>query len=203
MKYLKLFENFNEEPNIEDAKWIVISHLGEVEEVEIEPKWNAKGLIKFELQEKPSEEQIKKCTEHLKTEDFFFIINDIDNLSWFESIEAQLNLKDRQCIVGIGKIEEYAFNWLNNNFSDLKRVEKYNRFYYTDQEGKPVFCYYPNDERCEIDFRRIWIFIKYYLLIDSKQTKEIISEWLEKIYKLKGKKPQSLDFHNTTITASI
>ena len=34
MKYIKLFENFNND-TLEDAKWIVISHLGEVKEVEI------------------------------------------------------------------------------------------------------------------------------------------------------------------------
>lgn len=66
MKYIKLFENFNNDL-LEDAKWIVISHLGEVKEVKI----NAKNLLLFELSEEPSEEQIDKCREHLKEEGFF------------------------------------------------------------------------------------------------------------------------------------
>ena len=91
MKYIKLFENFNE-PDILDAKWIVISHLGELENVEINPKWNAKNLLSFELNEEPTKEQIIKCREHLNDEGFF------------------LRIDSKFTIVGIGETLEEKIN---------------------------------------------------------------------------------------------
>ena len=88
MKYLKLFENFNE-LDIQDAKWIVISHLGEVEEIEIDPKWNAKNLFEFELQEIPTKEQIESCIEHLEQEVVKDWLSNTYNLK-VDSVEANV-----------------------------------------------------------------------------------------------------------------
>ena len=110
MKYIKLFENFNEELDIYDAKLIVISHLGEVKEVKIDSKWNAKDILKLELLEEPTDDQIEDCEKHLFPEDeekgFF--------LHW---------VMENKVVVGIGRsIEDYCISWLNSNYSGMEAV---------------------------------------------------------------------------------
>ena len=119
MKYIKLFENFNEEPDMYDALQIVITHLGEVEEVEIDSKWNAKDILRLELLEAPTHDQIKSCKKHLFPEDekegFFLYMTGTD---W-----SEVN-KNVSVIVGVGSsFEEWVNNWLNDNFGNLKRIE--------------------------------------------------------------------------------
>ena len=74
MKHIKLFENFNEEPDMYDALQIVITHLGEVDEDEINPIWG-KDILKLELREKPTKDQIKSCEEHLRGWDEGFFLH--------------------------------------------------------------------------------------------------------------------------------
>ena len=171
MKYIKLFENFNE-PDIQDAKWIVISHLGEVEKIEIDPKWNAKNLLSFELNEEPSKEQIDKCTEHLNDEGFF------------------LSTNNDICIVGIGNtIKEYCINWLNENFSDMDVVQSkdkpgYILYRYVGKNN--ILVYYKKNEDVYINYNKIWSFFESYFSMEDKEIQELTEEWLSEAYNLKG-----------------
>jgi hypothetical protein len=167
MKHLKLFENFNN-IDIDDAKWIVISHLGEVEE--IDPKWNAENFLKLELSEEPTKEQILSCEGHLKEEGFFLFID-----------------KD-MCIIGVGNsIKEACINWLDENYGDLEKV------YSKTEEGAIIYRYEPKQNM--IFYKKSTILVAYIhikiwkfltnLYLSNEQKKEIIKEWLSKTYNLK------------------
>jgi hypothetical protein len=177
MKYLKLFENFNE-PDIQDAKWIVISHLGELENVEIDPKWNAKNLLSFELNEEPTKEQIEKCREHLNDEGFF-----LDDPGF-------INTNNDICIVGTGNsLKEYCINWLNDNFSDMDVVQSkdkpgYILYRYVDKNN--ILVYDKKNEYVYINYNKIWSFFENYFSMESEEIQELTQEWLSEAYNLKG-----------------
>jgi hypothetical protein len=170
MKYIKLFENFNEDLNIEDAKWIIISHLGEVKEIEIDPKWNAKELIMFKLNKRSTEEQIESCREHLKEEGFF------------------LYTKKKKCVVGIGNsVKEYCINWLNDNYSNMEVVAS------KDYPGCFLYRFEPNDNILFyrnkfndflVRYDKIWLFFIEYFGLEEQEIKEITKEWISETYNL-------------------
>ena len=168
MKHLKLFENFKN-IDIDDAKWIVISHLGEVEEVEIDTKWNAKNFLKFELIEEPAKEQIEKCREHLNEEGFFLFID-----------------KD-MCIVGVGNsIKEACINWLDENYGDLEKVDSKNHegaIIYRYETGDNIIFHQRSDAYIHND--KIWKFLNLVLHLNKSKKQEVIKEWLSKTYNLK------------------
>jgi hypothetical protein len=174
MKYIKLFENFDGGTHIEDAKWIVISHLGELEEIEIDPKWNAKNLFEFELQKIPTEEQIEKCRQHLREEGFFLDINE-------NSIAG---------ITGVGKsLKDYYINWLNENFSNMDIFESKDRpgfilYRYVAKDN--VFIYDKKNAEVYINYNKIWSFFESYFSMEYKEIQELTEEWLSEAYNLKG-----------------
>jgi hypothetical protein len=180
MKYIKLFENFNENLKIEDAKWIIISHLGEVKEVEINPKYNAKNLLMFELLEEPTDDQIKNCREHLFPEDeekgFF-----LDDPYTDEDFKVY-------CLVGIGKtIKEYCINWLNDNFSNMEAVPSKNfpnTVLYRHDLKDNVLLYDKTNNKVYVNYRKIYAFFEYYFGLDEKEILDITLEWVKQNVRL-------------------
>ena len=171
MKYIKLFENFNE-PDIQDAKWIVIRYLGELETIEIDPKWNAKNLLMFNLLEEPTSEQIESCREHLNDEGFF------------------LSTNNDICIVGIGNsVKDYCINWLNDNFSDMDVVQSkdkpgYILYRYVGKNN--ILVYDKKNALVYINYNKIWSFFKRCFSMGDKEIQELTEEWLREAYNLKG-----------------
>ena len=190
MKYIKLFENFNE-PDIQDAKWIVISHLGEVEKIEIDPKWNAKNLLSFELNEEPTKEQIDKCREHLNDEGFF------------------LRIYSKFTIVGIGEtLEECVTKWLDDNFGNLKRIDYGTTAFFTEDHNltkidvtdiprSVIFYTDPvslSHTFTKVNLSKLWQFLDHDLFLNRDQIRDILKNWIEKTYGLKDIPP--LDWAN-------
>ena len=188
MKHIKLFENFNEEPDIYDALHIVITHLGEVKEVEIDPKWNDNSLIKLNRLEKRHHTEVRLCEEHLIAEGFFLYM-------------PPNRVTGDFIIVGIGNsLEDYCINWLNNRFGDLKEIKQTlnisdNRIgpktFYIDKNNKPLFYFYKSLEAIEgslktyyISSDEIYLFFKE--ILDPHQTPSAIDKmtkkWLEEKY---------------------
>jgi hypothetical protein len=173
MKYIKLFENFNNDI-LEDAKWIVISHLGEVKEVEVP----AKNLLMFELLEEPSEEQINKCREHLKEEGFF--LSDPGLIDFYDH--------EKHFIVGIGNsVKEYCINWLNDNFSGLEAVPSKsfpNTVLYRHDLKDNVLLYDKTNNKVYINYQKIWAFLEHYFDLDENDIQEITEQWISETYNL-------------------
>jgi hypothetical protein len=199
MKYIKLFENFNND-TLEDAKWIIISHLGEVEDVEIDSKWNAKDILRLELLEAPTEDQIKRCEEHLKEEGFFLFMAGTD---WSKENE------NVSIIVGVGSsLEDGVTKWLDDNFSNLKRVDYGTTAFFTEDHSlteidiynipKSVIIYLDPNYRLsnftKVNWSKLWQFLDHDLFLNRDQIRDILKNWIEKTYGLKDIPP--LDWTN-------
>lgn len=170
MKYLKLFENFNEEPYIEEAKWIIISHLGEVEEIEIDPKWNAKDILKLKLDQTPDQENIDWCKKHLEEEGFF------------------LNIKKDVCTITTIPVTEYCIKWLNENFSNLEVVQSkeqkdWTLYRYVVKDN--ILIYDRKTSEVYINYDKIWSFFESYFYMEYTEIQALTQEWLSETYKLK------------------
>jgi hypothetical protein len=78
-----------------------------------------------------------------------------------------------------------------NQFNDLTPVEKGDRIYYVDKDMSPLFYYYRDEENgyVYIDYRRIWSIFSNLIGLEREEIKGIMNNWLEKVYNLKGLKP--------------
>ena len=182
MKYIKLFEDFNEELDIYDAKQIVISHLGEVKEVDIDDnKWNAKEILILELLEEPTNKQIEDCKKHLfpEYEEKGFFLHRIFEHDW-----AAMEYK---FVVGIGRsIEDYCISWLNSNYSDMESVKSESfpgTVLYRYKEKDNVLLYDETNSKVYVN-TNIWGFFEHYFDLDEEEIKEILDTWVKETYKL-------------------
>lgn len=179
MKYIKLFEDFNEELDIEDAKQIVISHLGEFREVEIDDnKWNSKEILTLELLEEPTDKQIEDCEKHL--------FPDYEEKGFFlhQIFEHDMEYK---FVVGIGRsIEDYCISWLNSNYSDMESVDSKSfpgTVLYRYEEKDNVLLYDDTNNKVYVN-TNIWAFFEHYFGLDEYEIEEILDKWVKETYKL-------------------
>lgn len=196
MKYIKLFENFNEELDIYDAKYIVISHLGEIMHDEDNHKCdNEKDILIFSVIGEPTEYQIQSCAEHLKEEGFFLFIT---GKGW-DASDDEISI-----LVGVGNsFDEWINNWLNRNFGNLKRIDCGNEAFYTEDHSlkeidnvnipkSVIFFIDISNNRygwTKINWNKLWRFLEHSLFLSRDQIKEILENWIEKTYGLKDIPP--------------
>ena len=185
MKWIKLFEEFDSDM-LEDAKHIMISHLGELEEVDfiggdlqVEMSDRLRERIRvYRLLESPNVKDLKACEEHLndETEGVFWNVN----LDWYSGKIA---------VVGIGRsIEEFLGEWLRERFSslkkevrDLSRVGERSQSFYREENGMAVFYYYENDGQdkyVHVSFQMIWGLFKTILCLEDRQIRKIVHDWI-------------------------
>jgi len=197
MKWIKLFEEFDADM-LEDAKHIMISHLGELEEVDfiggdlqVEMSDRLRESIRvYRLLESPNVKDLKACEEHLmdETEGVFWNVS----LDWYRGQVA---------IVGIGEsIEEFLGEWLLERFSGLRKNENsvnpsaisrtHSQVFYLDKNGTGVFYHYLTNDKIDnpafagiystahISFQKIWGFFQTVLCLEDSQIKQIIKDWL-------------------------
>ena len=183
MKWIKLFEEFDSDM-LEDAKHIMISHLGELEEIDfiggdlqVEMSDRLRERIRvYRLLEYPNVRNLKACEEHLndETEGVFWNVN----LDWY---------RGKIAVVGIGRsIEEFLGEWLLERFSGLKKQVREltgdrNQVFYYDKNGSGVFYYYEEDSQdksVHVSFQKIWGFFQTVLGLEDSQIKKIVKDWL-------------------------
>lgn len=183
MKWIKLFEEFDSDM-LEDAKHIMISHLGELEEIDfiggdlqVEMSDRLRERIRvYRLLESPNVKDLKACEEHLndETEGVFWNVN----LDWY---------RGKIAVVGIGRsIEEFLGEWLLERFSGLKKQVREltgdrNQVFYYDKNGSGVFYYYEEDSQdksVHVSFQKIWGFFQTVLGLEDSQIKQIVKDWL-------------------------
>ena len=183
MKWIKLFEEFDSDM-LEDAKHIMISHLGELEELDfiggdlqVEMSDRLRERIRvYRLLESPNVKDLKACEEHLndETEGVFWNVN----LDWY---------RGKIAVVGIGRsIEEFLGEWLLERFSGLKKQVREltgdrNQVFYYDKNGSGVFYYYEEDSQdksVHVSFQKIWGFFQTVLGLEDRQIKQIVKDWL-------------------------
>jgi hypothetical protein len=85
-----------------------------------------------------------------------------------------------------------------NQFNDLTPVEKDDKIFYIDKDGLPLFYYFSNKNIRYIYFNneRIWNFFSNILVLRTSEIREIIKNWLEITYDIKGLTPaESQEIH--------
>ena len=87
--------------------------------------------------------------------------------------------------------EKSVLKWLNKEFSGLTPLVKGIKTYYVDEDRKPLFYYYQNEENkyVYINYDRIWVFFEDIFGLKRPQTQEILTIWLEETYNLRGFTP--------------
>ena len=181
MKWLKLFENFqlddyDNKMDLEDAKWIVITHLGEINELEL--PWQCdiapiENILYLEVSNSTNE-NIKKCESHLSAEGFFIFVN------------------GAKCLVGFGDKSSFILNWLNNfSKNKLKTVKMANRINYCDENGNQLFSHTIKSTFLDRDNTKeiiigdiIWEFFFELLRMKINEIEPILNSWLEKEFGL-------------------
>jgi len=196
MKYIKLFENFDSNEDflmLEDAKQIIITHLGEIKEVDlrniddddVNPHMSDELISKvrvYKLLDSPNVRNLESCEEHLEA--------DIKGLFWNINLDWYTG---KICVVGVGKsVEEFCLEWLRERFEGAEKYvnEKENQVFYYDKDkngvsnydgGISILYYYENDGQdkyCYINQGKIWRFLRGTLGLEDYQIRSILSKWL-------------------------
>ena len=81
-----------------------------------------------------------------------------------------------------------------NQFNNLTPIEKDDKIYYVDNDDLPLFYYYKEDQELKngeywINYYRIWSFFSDIMGYDDIEIQEIIKEWSETTYNLRGLTP--------------
>ena len=84
--------------------------------------------------------------------------------------------------------DRVVLKWLNREFGDLTPVVKGIKTYYVDEDRKPLFMYYQDEEigYVYVNYERIWVFFESIFGLKDPQTQEILTIWLEETYNLRG-----------------
>ena len=78
-----------------------------------------------------------------------------------------------------------------NQFNDLIPVEKHDKILYVDKDRLPLFYYYLDDNNgyVYINYERIWMFFYNVFEFETPEIKDILKNWLEETYNIRGLKP--------------
>ena len=86
-----------------------------------------------------------------------------------------------------------------DQFNDLRRIEKYDKVYYVDNDNLTLFFYYKKDLESKygiywISYTRIWAFFEEVMGYNPIKIKGVMKEWLDTIYKLTELKPRGKSY---------
>lgn len=181
MKYLKLFENFdNIEDVLEDIKWILV-------ELDDNPE-----LLRNELN---GNLLFYKVNHDYTTEDNITAerrLNDIDYEILKDTNYGMVLIKSDyfkdKTIKGV------CLQWLNEKFGKLKIVDDNKAINYVDDNGNVIIRYYKQRDKGDnflINSDLVWSLFNKGFILSYNNTQEILSTWLEETYELTGMTPFS------------
>ena len=80
-------------------------------------------------------------------------------------------------------------------FNNLRPVEKDDKIYYVDNDNLPLFYYFIEDQESKdgyylINYIRIWAFFYNVMGYSHNKISEIIKDWLDTTYNLRGLTPR-------------
>ena len=122
----------------------------------------------------------------------------------------KLGLEQAREMIGDELIKQfYVDNPLSflDQFNNLKLVEKDDKIYYVDNDNLPLFSYYKEDReskngRYYINYYRIWSFFSRVMGYNHTKTQEIMKEWLDTTYNLRGLTPDGVNFPKNLIVGN-
>ena len=88
--------------------------------------------------------------------------------------------------------------FLKDNFDNLVEVIKGDEIYYVDSERKPLFMYEQDEENgyVWVSYGRIWSVLVKDFNLKRTEIQELIKDWLEGSYKLRGLTPLNVGVIN-------
>ena len=183
MKYIKLFENFdNIEDVLEDIKWILVELDDNPELLRNELNCN---LLFYKVEPDYTVEENRTAE---------FRLNDIgyETLTYTNHGMVLIKsdyFKDKT-------IKEVCLQWLNEKFGKgkLKIVDDNRKINYVDDNGNIIIMYYKEkdkDDNFLINQDLVWSLFNIGFKLNYNNTQEIISIWLKETYNLTGMQPFS------------
>ena len=90
---------------------------------------------------------------------------------------------------------DILFDYLNQ-FNNLTPVKRDDKIFYVDKDRLPLFYYYPDEKNgfVFINHHRIWMFFEEVIGLEYDEIKDIIKNWLEETYNLRGLTPTRNEF---------
>ena len=181
MKYIKLFENFdNIEDVLEDIKWILVELDDNPELLRNELNCN---LLFYKVEPDYTVEENRTAE---------FRLNDIgyETLTYTNHGMVLIKsdyFKDKT-------IKEVCLQWLNEKFGKgkLKIVDDNRKINYVDDNGNIIIMYYKEkdkDDNFLINQDLVWSLFNIGFILSYNDTQEILSTWLEETYELTGMQP--------------
>ena len=191
MKYLKLFENFNNniEDDLEDIKWILV-------ELYDNPK-----LLRNELDGKLLSYQLD---QNYSKEDLITAISRLDELGYQILVDGEIvNFQDQgdkrderkeQVIITLIKsdyfedksIKEICLEWLNKNFGNMNSVPSKNPgciLFRNNEEN--IILYDEKIYKVYSEYSKIWSFFDDCFLLENEEIENIIIMYFYEKYKIR------------------
>ena len=192
MKYLKLFENFNNEDILDDIEEI-LTGLNPPSTGSSKPKLLRnelnENLLFYKVDNNYTPEDYKTAIERLEDLGYYILHHSINGPILFKSDY----FKDKT-------IKGVCLQWLNEKFGKLKIVDDDNSVFsrssinYFDDNGEIIIKFYKHrdkDDNFLINNDLVWSLFNKGFILSYNTTQEILSTWLEETYELTGMTPFS------------
>ena len=179
MKYLKLFENFNQD-DLEDIKWILVELDNNPELILNELDGN---ILFYNIEHDYTMSDLKAAEGRLN-DIGYEILTDTDH----GMILIKSDYFKTKTIKGV------SLQWLNEKFGNLKEVDDNRIINYVDDNGNVIIRYYKQTDKGDnflINQDLVWSRLNKIFKLNYNNTQEIISTWLEETYNLTGMVPFS------------
>jgi hypothetical protein len=89
------------------------------------------------------------------------------------------------------KRDRLVLNWLNKEFGNLTKVVRRDKTFYIDKDRFPLFFYNQDGKNrvVYVSYYRFWTLFESIFGMNHQQIKNILKEWLEETYNLRGYTP--------------
>lgn len=108
-------------------------------------------------------------------------------------IEHTLKMFDNNENIIRKAYQDNPYEYLNN-FNDLIRVDKNEKIWYYDKEGRIIFSYYPEKRKgpISVNYYRIWVFLQKIFNFTTSEVQNMLKDWLEKTYNIEILNPSQI-----------
>ena len=182
MKYLKLFENFNNKDILDDIEEILTGlnppSTGSSKPKLLRNELNG-NLLFYKVEHKYSKDDLNTSILRLKDLGYYILHHSINGPILFKSDY----FKDKT-------IKGVCLQWLNEKFGKGKlKIDKDPKaINYVNDNGENIIRFYKDkDDNFLINNDLVWSLFNKGFILSYNTTQEIISTWLEETYGLKGK----------------
>lgn len=185
MKYIKLFENFdNIEDVLEDIKWILVELDDNPELLRNELNGN---LLFYKVNNDYTAEENRTAEFRLNDIGYEFLTWRLPDTNHGKVIIKSDYFKEKT-------IKGVCLQWLNEKFGNLKEVDDNRAINYVDDNGNKIIRFYKQKDKGDnflINQDLVWSLFNSGFRLSYYLTQEIISIWLKETYYLTGMEPFS------------